>query len=53
MIVIGKTNEKKELTIEDLKDGVSIMSIDARYIYGKQDEENGYDTSVHWKKDKD
>lgn len=54
MIFIGKTKEKKkELTIEDLKDGASIMSIDARYIYGKQDEEKGYDTSVHWKKTRD
>lgn len=38
--------------LDDLKDGVSIMSIDARYIYGKQSNENGYDTSVFWNNEK-
>ena len=41
------------MKVEDLKDGITIMSIDARYLYGKQGEEKGYDTSVHWGKQKD
>ena len=42
----------KEIVIDDLKDGVSIMDIDARYIYSKQSNGNGYDTSVFWNNDK-
>ena len=42
----------KKLVLDNLKDGISIMSIDARYIYSKQNEENGYDTTIHWDKDK-
>ncbi|MCR2050842.1 hypothetical protein NSB25_26795 [Acetatifactor muris] len=42
----------KEMVLNDLKDGVSIMSIDARYIYSKQNDENGYDTSVFWNDDR-
>ena len=41
------------LTLDDLKDGISIMSIDARYIYSRQSNENGYDTSAFWDKDRD
>ena len=41
----------KEIVLEDLKDGISIMSIDARYIYSKQSNKNGYDTSVFWNND--
>ena len=43
----------KEIVLDDLKDGVSVMSIDARYIYSKQSNKNGYDTSVFWNDDKD
>ncbi len=43
--------EKKELE-EKIKSGVRIMSIDARYLYGMQDKELGYDTSLHWDKEK-
>ena len=43
----------KNLTLDDLKDGISIMSIDARYIYGKQSDEYGYDASVFWNDGKD
>lgn len=43
----------KKLVLDDLKEGISIMSIDARYIYGKQSNECGYDTSVFWNNDKD
>lgn len=42
----------KKLLLEYLKDGVSIMSIEARYIYGKQEYDCGYDTSVFWEKDR-
>lgn len=38
----------KSIILDDLKDGVSIMNIDARYIYSKQSDENGYDTAIHW-----
>lgn len=43
----------KKLVLDDLKEGISIMSIDARYIYSKQSNECGYDTSVFWNNDKD
>ena len=43
----------KNLTLDDLKDGISIMNIDARYIYGKQSDEYGYDASVFWNDGKD
>lgn len=39
---------RKSIILDDLKDGVSIMNIDARYIYSKQSDENGYDTAIHW-----
>lgn len=42
----------RKLLLENLKDGVSIMSIEARYIYGKQEQDYGYDTSVFWNKDR-
>lgn len=42
----------KNLVLDDLKDGISIMSIDARYIYSKQSDEYGYDTSVFWNDEK-
>lgn len=42
----------KNLVLDDLKDGIAIMSIDARYIYSKQSDEYGYDTSVFWSDNK-
>ena len=42
----------RRITLDDLKDGVSIMSIEARYIYGNQEYDCGYNTSVFWDKDR-
>ena len=42
----------RRITLDDLKDGVSIMSIEARYIYGNQEYDCGYNTSVFWGKDR-
>lgn len=42
----------RRITLDDLKDGVSIMSIEARYIYGKQEYDCGYNTSVFWDRDR-
>lgn len=49
---MSKTEERK-LKIDDLKDGVKIMSIEARYIFKEQDKETGYDSSLYWTKEKD
>lgn len=43
----------KKIALDDLKEGISIMSIDARYIYSQQSNEHGYDTSVFWNGNKD
>ena len=40
MIVIST-----DIKIEDLKDGVKIMSIESRYIFKEQNKEFGYDSS--------
>ncbi len=42
----------RRITLDDLKDGVSIMSIEARYIYGNQEYDCGYNTSAFWDKDR-
>ena len=43
--------DEKEMA-EKIKDGVRIMSIDARYLYKMQDNETGYDSSLHWNKER-
>lgn len=47
MIVISK-----DIRIEDLRDGVKIMSIESRYIFIEQDKESGYDSLVFWNKER-
>lgn len=37
-----------DVKIEDLKDGVKIMSIESRYIFKEQNKEFGYDSSIYW-----
>lgn len=41
-----------ELKIEDLKDGVKIMSIESRYIFKEQNNKTGYNSSVFWNKER-
>ncbi len=45
--------DKNKITDGELKSGIRIMSIEARYLYKMQGSEIGYDSSIHWNKKRD